>query len=291
LRIIQIYRLPEFYTRYDLTIAETHNFVANGFVVHNSSAHITWSGGFLSFFSGGAKSEQFIELFNQDELRSAFEKFGEGDVKIYGEVYGGKMQKMSATYGKELKFVAFEVKVGESWLVVPAAESVAWAAGLEFVHYKQIPATLEAIDAERDAESWQAVRNKMGPGHIREGVVLRPLMELRKNNGERIIAKHKRAEFAEHLHQPKVVDPAQLQVLMAAEAIADQWCVPMRLEHVLQTIEATGMEHTSMVIKAMLADIQRESVGEIVWSKAAEQAIGKRAAQLWKKRVCNIANG
>ncbi len=47
----------------------------------------------------------------------------------------------------------------------------------------------------------------MGDGHPREGVVCRPLIELRTNNGERLICKHKGEKFEERATPQKVVDP------------------------------------------------------------------------------------
>ena len=214
------------------------------------------------------------------------EKIGVDKCIIYGEAYGGKQQKMSATYGPALKFIVFDVQVGESWLNMPNAEDVATYCGLEFVHYVKIPTELAAIDAEMMADSVQAVRNGMGTGHMREGVVLRPLIELTKNNGKRIIVKHKREEFAERKNTPKVIDAAKMAVLEDAKAIAEEWVVPMRLEHVLQDHpECTDMEHTPIIIKAMIADVYKESKGEIVESKDVSTAIGKKAAELWKKKI------
>ena len=232
----------------------------------------------------------FVALFNAEDLTTRFKGiFGADKVIVYGEAYGGKIQKRSYLYGPDLKFVVFDVKVGDCWLSVPNAEDVAKKLGLEFVHYTKVSTDLEAIDAEKMADSVQAVRNGMGAGQMREGVVLRPLIELTRNDGKRIICKHKRDEFAEHKHNPKVVDPSQLVVLTQADEIAEQWVVANRLDHVLQDLpHATGMEHTGEVIKAMVADVYKESKGEIVESRVVAAAIGKKTVELWKKKVKEI---
>jgi hypothetical protein len=256
--------------------------------IHGTSAHISWNVGKLGFFPGGEKYEKFVALFDQEALTKAFlDNFGaDMKVKVHGEAYGGKQQGMSHTYGPNLKFIAFDIRVGESWLSVPKADHVAQKLGLEFVHSVEIPTDLAAIDAERDADSVQAVRNGMGSGHMREGVVLRPLIEVTMNNGERIIAKHKRNEFKERAHVPKVVDAAKMEVMTKAQDIADEWVIPMRLEHILQDLpHATGMEHTGEIVKAMIADVYKESKGEIVESKEVSAAIGRKAAELWKRHV------
>jgi len=75
-------------------------------------------------------------------------------------------------------------------------------------------------------------------------------------------------------------------VLSEASAIADEWVIPMRLEHVLQKLpHATGIEHTCDVIIAMVEDVYREAKGEIVESRDVARAISSRAAKLWKQRI------
>lgn len=256
--------------------------------IHGTSAHLSWNNGQLGFFSGGEKHEKFVSLFDQEKLVAILTaNFGaDMKVKIHGEAYGGKQQGMAHTYGPNLKFIVFDVCVNESWLAVPKAEKVASDLGLEFVHYVEISTDLAEIDAQRDADSVQAVRNGMGPGKMREGIVLRPLIEVTMNNGERIIAKHKRDEFRERQHVPKVDDPAKLAVMTKAQEIADEWAVPMRLAHILQDLpHATGMEHTGEIVKAMIADIRKEAKGEIAEGREIDAAIGRKAAQLWKQHI------
>jgi hypothetical protein len=218
------------------------------------------------------------------------EKFGEitkqHAITIYGEQYGGSCQKMGATYGPNAKFIAFDVAFGDNWLDVPNAEQICQRVGLEFVYYKKIPTTLEAIDAERDADSEQAIRNGMGLGKKREGVVLRPLIEVGKNSGKRIIVKHKREEFRETLSVRQVVDPTKALAQRKGQEVADEYVVPERLSHVLDKLpECTGIEHTGTVIKAMLEDVKREAGDEIEWSKDAEKAITVKTAQMYKSLV------
>ena len=260
--------------------------------IHGSSASCDFNGTDLHFHAGGTDHKRFVALFDQPTLLQKFKEFfGDEKVIVYGEAYGGKMQGMSATYGKELKFIAFEVRVGDVWLAVPNAEDVAKKLGLEFVFYKKISTDLAEVDAQRDADSVQAVRNGMGAGKLREGIVLRPLIEVTKNNGKRIICKHKGDDFAEHKHNPKVVDPAKLVVMTEANEIAEQWVVANRLEHILQKLpEATGIEHTRLIIEAMVDDVYLEAGNEIIQSKEATAAISRKTAELWKKKLKNTLN-
>lgn len=255
--------------------------------IHGTSAHIRWKDGRVTFSPGGEAHERFRALFNEAALAEKFAAIG-ADVVVYGEAYGGKQQGMKDTYGSELKFIVFDVQIGGVWLSVPQMDEVARSLGLEVVEWAKVSTDLAVLDAWRDKPSTQAVRNGCGD-KPREGVVLRPPIEVTKNNGDRIIAKHKGAAFEERKTPQKVVDPATLEVLAKADAIADEWVTPMRLTHVLDKIpEPHGMEHTPAVIKAMVADVYREAKGEIVESKEAERAIGKKAAALFKQRVQQV---
>ena len=260
--------------------------------VHGTSAHIAYSKDRgVTFFSGGESHERFVSLFDKQTLLDKFtELFGGDSVTVYGEAYGGKQQGMSHTYGQSLRFVAFDVKVNEAWLSVPNAHDVVTKLGLEFVHYNKVPCTLEAVNAERDAPSVQAARNGIVGDKIREGVVLRPVVELTKNNGARLIAKHKRDEFMETSKPRQVDDPAKLAVLTEASLVAAEWCTPQRLLHVLDKLgNPTDLAKIPDVIKAMLEDVQRESQGEVVWSKDVDKAISKATASLFKQKVVGEA--
>lgn len=258
--------------------------------IHGTSAHIGWKYNEkkMYFFAGGESHEKFLALFNHDELRAKFQgMFPDIDVVIFGEAYGGKQQGMSHTYGKDLKFIVFDVKVGDNWLNVPNAEDVAHKLGLEFVHYAKIPTDLEALNQHRDFSSVQAYRNGCGDDKKREGIVLRPLIEMRTNNGDRVICKYKPDEFNE-TKTKREVSPEQLQVLEDAKAIAEEWVTPMRLEHVLQKFPAdVNMESMGEIIKAMIEDVNREAKGEIVESKEVNKAIGGKAVQLFKQKLQN----
>ena len=251
--------------------------------IHGTSAHVGWKDGKLFFFAGGCDHLQFIQLFNHDELTAKFSEMKHDSVIVYGEAYGGKLQGMKATYGDQLRFVAFEVKIGDSWLAVPQAENVARSLGLEFVYWQQIPTTLDALDAARDADSVQAIRNGMGAGKKREGVVLRPLIEVTTNNGGRVIAKYKRDDFQE-TKTPRSLKQADLQLITDAQAIADEWVTDMRLAHVLDKFpQPWDITQTGKVIDAMVEDVERESENEITKSKAARAMIAKKTATMFKK--------
>jgi len=257
--------------------------------IHGTSAHISYKNGRVNFFAGGSKHEDFIQLFDAGFLATKLTEMAppDGSVHVYGEAYGGKLQAMSKTYGPHLRFVTFDVKIGNIWLNVPTAESFCKALGLDFVSYIKIPTTLEAIDLARDADSVQAIKNGMGEGHMREGIVLRTLEEYTKNNGRRIIAKHKRDEFRE-TRTPRKVTTDRLQILADAKAIAAEWVTEERLNHIITGDNAffnLDITQTGAIITKMLDDIRKEAREEVILSKDAEKVIARETALMFKRRL------
>lgn len=264
--------------------------------VHGTSAHLTFKCEkgpepnadklHLTLFPGGVKSEDFAKLFDMPALLAKFHEQGLDDMTVYGEAYGGKCQGMSKTYGKALAFIVFEVNIDGTWLNVMGAENVAKSLGLEFVPYKFIHTDLASIDEQRDAPSVVAEWRGCGNDKMREGVVLRPPIEVTKLNGGRIIAKHKRPEFSE-TRTPREVNPDKLKVLHETEAIVNEWATEMRLTHVLDafTPDLIDVSLTGEIIKAMLADIEREAAGEVELSRDARKIIGAKTAQMFQKRL------
>lgn len=254
--------------------------------IHGTSTHIKFNGSELSFFSGGMKQETFESIFNKKELFENFLKLGHLDIVVYGEGYGSKQQGMSKTYGKDAKFIAFDVKIGDVWLDVEDAMSVAEKLNLEFVYVDKIYAIEEYINEAMLKPSMQAIRNGMGLDKISEGVVLRPLVECYKKTGERIIVKHKNPLFAE---TAKTREIGKIEVVRDAEKIALDWVTDMRLTHVLDKLNLP-LDFSSIpgVCKAMQDDIELEGKGEIDWSKEAKKEIGRRTVQLYKQRIMKI---
>lgn len=256
--------------------------------IDGTSSHIGWQheNKQVHYFSGGEEHSNFVELFNTENIKAKFvELFPNKNVVIYGECYGGKQQGMSHVYGKQLKFIVFDVKVDGMWLNVPNAEDVATKFGLEFVHYDRIDVTLENLKAAMEAPSIQAFRNGMGDNKPREGIVLRPLIEMKMNNGDRVIAKYKPEKNME-TKSKREVSPEQLKVLTDAQEIAEEWVVPNRLDHVLQKFPAdVNMESMGDIVKAMIADVYREGRNEIVQSQAVAKAIGKQTVKLFREML------
>jgi hypothetical protein len=254
--------------------------------VDGTSSNVHWKNDAgITFFPGGVSGTIFEALFDKEALRAKFIEMGRPEVIIYGEAYGGSCQKMSKVYGPAIKFVAFEVEIDGVRLSVPDAEQVVKSLGLEFVSYILLENfTVEMLDAEMKKDSVQAIRNGMGTGHLREGIVLRPLIELKMNNGDYLKAKHKNPEFQETA-TPRKIDADKVQLIADAEKASIEFVTEMRLNHVLDKIPGADITKTGAVIKAMIEDVYREAAGEIVESRELSSAISKRTALMFKQRL------
>lgn len=214
--------------------------------IHGTSASIlsVASSPDLALSSGGEPTARFRAIFkNLPVMRQAFhglhESLGASKIKLFGEAYGGKQQKMGHVYGQELKFIGFEVKIWEDdekqgrFLDVPDAEAIFELLGLEFVPYVLLPCSPEEINRQAHLPSVQAARNNpnLGPQH-REGVVVRPQTErFDPELGKRVIFKHVGCKHQELKVQPPLM--ARLEKCAAIEQVVAQWVTPKRLEHVL----------------------------------------------------------
>jgi len=269
--------------------------------IHGTSANITfkpvkidevehWK---LVLFPGGEKYENFAKLFNEEFLLRIFCNTSISvETTIWGEAYGGRQQGMRDTYGDKLKFIAFEVTIGERWLNVPDTEEFCKQFEIEFVHYEKVSTDLELLDKLANSPSVQAKRNGIIGDKLREGIVLRPLIELRKNSEERIIAKHKNEKFKEREHQPKL-NQLTLEQYTETKKIVDEWVTFMRLQHVLDKFPSAELKDIPKIIKAMQEDVLREGKDEILISennKELFKEIGKKTASLFKQHLSKNSN-
>lgn len=238
------------------------------------------------YYSGGASHESFIKLFDDNKIKTVFKELSfspETIFEVYGEAAGGKIQGMSHTYGPHLFFIGYDICINKKWLSVPDAERIMLKLGLEFVPYIKTTTDISSLDKAKMAFSQLAVRKGMGAERIMEGVILRPLIELTKNNGSRIISKHKRDEFRETASPRPVVDPEKIKALESAEVAATEYVTLMRLNHILPKIENPTVEKTGEIIKLMIADISREGSHEITINDALLKAISRKTALLFKE--------
>ena len=282
LKITNLYKRPEY-----LHLFKTVYVLEK---IHGTSAHISIDSNGVSLFSGGAKHEQFVELFDKDHLFEIYKNSSLADKKVvlYGEAYGGKMQGMSKTYGDKLSFIVFEIELTlndgtEVWLEPPEAERWAKEFGQEFVWYTTCENTLENLDKYKNQPSQLSLAKGLGE-NLAEGIVTKPLYECYDRRGGRWILKHKIDKFGE-TKTPREVDPNKAQEVFRGQAVADEFVTEMRLSHVLDKGSYRSEKDIPALIQAMLDDIRTECGDEIEESKHVIRAVGGKTVALFKERL------
>lgn len=251
--------------------------------IHGTSANITIEKEKITYFSGGAKYESFVSLFNEDDIFSiAPDNLYGSKIQIFGEAYGGKLQGMSKTYGDKLRFVAFDCQINDIWIDPVIARTTAVSFGLDFVDMVIEDTSLAIIDKYRDMPSRQAKKNGISEDRIAEGVVIRPEMVVFDSHGQRIAAKHKRPEFREE-STPREVDPSKAISIDNAREFANEYVTKMRITHILDKNPINGMEDVRKLIGLVNEDIKLEHGDEFVESKDTWKEIGKKAVFIYRE--------
>lgn len=137
--------------------------------------------------------ESIEEMGLRERLPTVFEEL-RGEVVLYGEGYGNKIQKVGSRYIPDgTSFALFDVYFPSSNLYLDRDGVTGISLKLEIPepHYFENRYTLrEAVDVVKSKpKSWFA--DEM---HL-EGVILRPLCELNDRRGQRIITKLKVRDF------------------------------------------------------------------------------------------------
>jgi hypothetical protein len=166
--------------------------------VDGTNVRVIWDGHKVSF-NGRTNNaqmpmpliERLTELFGGNENEELFEqKFGETQVVLYGEGYGGKIQSGGA-YNPTQDFILFDVRVGDVWLQRENIEEIAKSFNLQVV-----PIVLEGTISmavsfiETKPKSLISKQEKE-----MEGVVGVPKARLTDFRGSRIIVKIKVEDF------------------------------------------------------------------------------------------------
>jgi len=162
--------------------------------VDGTNIRIMWNG--LDLKLGGKSDNAQIPTPLVNHLSDKFHKtmfsktFGDdGGVCLYGEGYGGKIQKAGATYGGEQRFILFDVKVGDWWLQREDVMDVASKFDITVVPVCGAGTLNEMLIKVRTGltSSWG--------DFTAEGIVARPATEIMARNGQRIITKLKHKDF------------------------------------------------------------------------------------------------
>lgn len=136
--------------------------------------------------------EALRELFNDklDLFKKTFvaPEGIETSVCFYGEGYGAGIQK-GGCYRQDKSFVLFDIKVGNTWLNRNDVEEVARLFNIDIVPIIGLGTIAEMIEM-----TIKGFKSQWGD-FIAEGIVARPLIEMRDRRGNRIITKTKHKDF------------------------------------------------------------------------------------------------
>lgn len=133
--------------------------------------------------------EHLTNIFGSLEAEEMFEqKFGETDVILFGEGYGPGIQNGGA-YRDNVSFILFDVLIGDTWLRRNSVEDIAIAFGIDIVPIIFVGDIKKAVDFVKTKP-----KSTIGTANM-EGVVGRPVVEMKDRMGKRVIVKIKVCDF------------------------------------------------------------------------------------------------
>lgn len=157
------------------------------------------------------RNPSFLDRY--DEVRSWMVDNDLGDVILFGEGYGPKIQN-GGNYRDDQSFVLFDVKIGDFWLKRDAVNDVAKNLGIDSVPVIGRGTLQDAIDIVSTGLTWDrngkmtnwggfdknskrnfnGLKSQWGDFEA-EGIVARPVVDLFDRAGNRIITKIKAVDF------------------------------------------------------------------------------------------------
>lgn len=173
--------------------------------IDGTNIRLMWKpdNGMRSIFIGGKTENAQIPTKLNDWFlthlppRAAFyDAVGDVDVCFYGEGYGAGIQKGGGLYSAEQKFILFDVKIGNWWLLRKDVEDIANKLRLDVVPILLTPTytLIEMIDFVSKRADNPPVSSISFDAKI-EGWVGQPEVPLFNRKGERIITKIKYKDF------------------------------------------------------------------------------------------------
>lgn len=164
--------------------------------IDGTNIRIYWDGHKVTFAGRTDKAQipaelmnRLYDLFGGEINEQMFEqKFGETEVVLYGEGYGAKIQNGGA-YKDYQDFILFDVLIGDVWLDRVDVEDIA-----RYFNIDIVPITF--IGNIEDAVNYVKTKPKSKFGSAdSEGLVGRPIVEMKDKNENRIIVKIKVRDF------------------------------------------------------------------------------------------------
>lgn len=168
--------------------------------VDGTNIRIYWDGHQVQF--GGRTDEaqvpahlvtRLMKLFGGDTNEEMFEqKFGENEVELFGEGYGGKIQGCGSQYRDDSDFILFDVMINGNYQPRESIEDIARYFGIDVVPIVLEGTLKDGVDYVLNNRKSIVAKN----GAEMEGLVGRPKLELKDRTGNRIIVKIKYKDFS-----------------------------------------------------------------------------------------------
>lgn len=164
--------------------------------IDGTNIRVHWDGHKVEFGGRSDKAQipahlldKLNELFGTIEAEELFEQtWGNKEVILFGEGYGPKIQSGGA-YRDDVSFILVDVLFGDNYQEREWVEKTAQMFGIDVV-----PIVL--VGSIKDGVNYVMTHPKSTMGTaMMEGVVGRPMVELRDRRGERIIVKIKWDDF------------------------------------------------------------------------------------------------
>ncbi len=162
--------------------------------VDGTNIRIKYDGQCIVFGGKTDNAQLHSDLINtlskkiQPKLGVFKEIFGESPVCLYGEGYGAGIQK-GGCYRPDKDFVLFDVFINDFWLERNNVEDIAIKTGLDIVPIIATGNLCEMVKYAKDG-----FKSHWGDSQA-EGIVARPLVEMKNRYNERIITKIKHKDF------------------------------------------------------------------------------------------------
>lgn len=161
--------------------------------IDGTNIRIYWDGHKVQYFGRTDKAQipsqllnKLIEHFGGDVNEEMFEqKFGSMEVMLIGEGYGAKIQGCGSLYREDNDFILFDVLINGNYQSRESVKDIAKYFNLDVVPTIMIGKLEDGIKYVKSKP-----KSKIGNANS-EGLVARPLIELRDRTGNRIIVKIK----------------------------------------------------------------------------------------------------
>ena len=166
--------------------------------IDGTNISVEWDGHAVSLHGRTERAQipkhllEYLEkTFLTTEAEELFEQtYGDKNVILYGEGYGAKIQN-GGNYRSDVSFVLFDVLIGDNWQEREWVEKTAKMFGIDVVPVVFVGSLEEGIDYVMEHHP-----STIGTAMM-EGIVGRPMVEMRDRLGKRIIVKIKWEDFKE----------------------------------------------------------------------------------------------